>query len=192
MAKGGRRYARDARGRFASTGSGGGKSRPAAKPAPRGKNKLTRDNAGKITGTGNGATARGGRLKTAGGNLRATQTAKIKGGGRRLRGGKSAPAAGLKPVASKPREPKTNAQILAQTRRIIEKASARKEKARFGHDMAKNKRRIEKATAIRQAIMNPPKPKPKKRDPNRMTPSKAANRRWGASMDAWNRAQRGY
>jgi hypothetical protein len=52
----------------------------------RGTNRLTRDNAGRITSAGGeGATARGGRLRTAAGNLRATQTAKIKGSGGRLR-----------------------------------------------------------------------------------------------------------
>jgi hypothetical protein len=82
-----RTYRRDSRGRFA--GGGGGSSRPAAKPAPRGTNRLTRDNSGRITSQGgNGATARGGRLKTASGKLRATQTARIKGGGGKLRGGK--------------------------------------------------------------------------------------------------------
>lgn len=74
-----RTYKRDSNGRFAGGGgvaSGGGK-RPAAKPVSRGVNRLTRDNAGKITSVGGtGATARGGRLKTASGNQRATQTAK--------------------------------------------------------------------------------------------------------------------
>ena len=75
-----RSYKRDSNGRFAGGGgSSGGRSRPAAKSVSRGTNRLTRDNAGKITGTGNGATARGGRLRTAAGNQRATQTARIKG-----------------------------------------------------------------------------------------------------------------
>jgi len=62
---GGRRYARDNRGRFASTG----------------------------------ATARGGRLKTAGGNKRATVTVKAKGGGN----GTIAKPKGLKPGTLKPK-----------------------------------------------------------------------------------------
>ena len=79
-----RAYKRDGNGRFAggggSSGGGGGK-RPAAKSVSRGVNRLTRDNAGKITSVGGtGATARGGRLKTAAGNKRATQTAKVSGG----------------------------------------------------------------------------------------------------------------
>jgi hypothetical protein len=75
-----RTYVRDANGRFASTG-GGGPRRPAVKAAPtRAGNRLNRDNAGKITGIGrDGALARGGRIRTASGNRRATQTAKIKG-----------------------------------------------------------------------------------------------------------------
>jgi hypothetical protein len=58
MAKGGKR-----------SGGGGGKQR-----------KYTRDNNGRFASTGTGATARGGRLKTAAGNKRATVTAKAAGG----------------------------------------------------------------------------------------------------------------
>jgi hypothetical protein len=65
MAKSGRRYTRDNRGRFASVG----------------------------------ATARGGRLKTAGGNKRQTVTAKAKGGG----SGTIAKPKGLKPGTLKPK-----------------------------------------------------------------------------------------
>jgi hypothetical protein len=47
----------------------------------RSANRITRDNSGKITSVGGqGATARGGRLKTASGNQRAAQTAKVSGG----------------------------------------------------------------------------------------------------------------
>lgn len=80
-----RTYKRDGNGRFAGGGNGssGGGKRPAAKPVSRGVNRLTRDNAGKITSVGGeGATARGGRLKTAAGNKRAMQTAKVSGGSR--------------------------------------------------------------------------------------------------------------
>jgi hypothetical protein len=65
----------------------------------RGTNRLTRDNAGRITSAGGeGATARGGRLRTAAGNLRATQTAKIKSSGGRLR----KPVGGAQGAATKP------------------------------------------------------------------------------------------
>ena len=80
-----RTYKRDSNGRFAGGGGGGGKGskRPAAKTVSRGVNRLTRDNAGKITSAGGtGATARGGRLRTAAGNKRAMQTAKVSGGSR--------------------------------------------------------------------------------------------------------------
>ena len=80
-----RTYKRDSNGRFASTG-GARSGRPAAKPVSRGKNRITRDNAGRITSVGGeGATARGGRLRTAAGNKRAVQTARIKGSGGKLR-----------------------------------------------------------------------------------------------------------
>lgn len=73
-----RTYKRDANGRFA--GGGGGSGRPKAKPVSRGANRLTRDNAGRITSVGgDGATARGGRLRTASGRRRAAVTAKATG-----------------------------------------------------------------------------------------------------------------
>lgn len=83
-----RTYKRDSRGRFASGGGGSSGGRPKARMATRGTNRLTRDNAGKITGTGDGATARGGRLKTAAGNQRGKVMARIGGGGGKLGGGK--------------------------------------------------------------------------------------------------------
>ena len=42
--------------------------------------KYTRDNRGRFASSGSGATARGGRLKTASGNKRATQTMRAAGG----------------------------------------------------------------------------------------------------------------
>ena len=89
-----RTYRRDSNGRFAS--GGGGSARPKARSASRGPNRLTRDNAGRITSVGGeGATARGGRLRTASGNKRAMQTARI--------GGKRAGVIG-KPRGLKPQE----------------------------------------------------------------------------------------
>jgi hypothetical protein len=77
-----RTYNRDARGRFASGGGGGGGGgRPKTRAVAKGANRLTRDNAGKITSVGGtGATARGGRLRTASGKQRGTQVARVKGG----------------------------------------------------------------------------------------------------------------
>lgn len=75
-----RTYKRDSNGRFAGGGGasgGGGKSRPATKQLQRGTNRLTRDNAGRITSVGgSGATAYGGRIRTASGKRRATTVAK--------------------------------------------------------------------------------------------------------------------
>lgn len=69
--RGRRTYARDNRGRFATTGTTTAKTKPAARRAQRGTNRITRDNSGRITGVGkNGVTARGGRLRTAAGNQR--------------------------------------------------------------------------------------------------------------------------
>lgn len=84
-----RTYKRDSRGRFAvGGGSSGGSSRPKAQMQQRGTNRLTRDNAGKITSVGgSGATARGGRLRTASGKQRGAVLMKAQGQGR-LRGGK--------------------------------------------------------------------------------------------------------
>ena len=108
-----RTYKRDSNGRFASTG-GARSGRPAAKPVSRGKNRITRDNAGRITSVGGeGATARGGRLRTAAGNKRAVQTARIKGGGGRLRkpvGGGRGAANAPKTSLSSPASTVFNAQ----------------------------------------------------------------------------------
>lgn len=70
----------------------GAASRPAAGPvaarpasaaasAPGGRMRQSRDNAGRITAAGQGATARGGRLRTASGKKRAAQTSRLRGGG---------------------------------------------------------------------------------------------------------------
>ena len=90
MARGRRtNYTRDNRGRFASSPGGGApkRSTPATRrAATRAGNRLNRDNSGRISGIGrNGATVRGGRLKTAKGNRRATQLASMKPAG--FRGG---------------------------------------------------------------------------------------------------------
>ena len=104
-----RTYKRDSRGRFSSGGSSGGSgSRPKPKGIERGVNRLTRDNAGRITSVGGaGATARGGRLRTASGNKRATVTAKISGG---KPGGTVGKPKGLKPNSSRPAAPAASAQ----------------------------------------------------------------------------------
>ncbi len=105
---GGRRtYARDNRGRFASTGTTTAKAKPAARRAQRGTNRITRDNSGKITGVGkNGATARGGRLRTAAGNQRGAVLDRLKrapmagtvGRGGKIRGGVKGMAVARQPA----------------------------------------------------------------------------------------------
>ena len=118
-----RTYKRDSNGRFASTG-GARSGRPAAKPVNRGRNRITRDNAGRITSVGGeGATARGGRLRTAAGNRRATQTARIKGTGGRLR----KPAAGGKGSRAG-KVPKLRFDAAANSRRLA-RATTRIDKA---------------------------------------------------------------
>ena len=126
-----RKYKRDGNGRFAGGGGGssGGGKRPAAKPVSRGVNRLTRDNAGKITSVGGqGATARGGRLRTAAGNKRAMQTAKVSGGsrvgtmkgkvkrdpgaaGKAGQGNAAAPKTPSNKIAASPRQLSKNEQI---------------------------------------------------------------------------------
>jgi hypothetical protein len=123
-----RTYKRDGNGRFAGGGGssgGGGNKRPAAKPVSRGVNRLTRDNAGKITSVGgSGATARGGRLKTAAGNKRAMQTAKVSGVSRAstMKGKvkRDAGAAG-KVGQSKATAPKTPSNKIAASPRQLSK-----------------------------------------------------------------------
>lgn len=115
-----RRYTRDARGRF-SSGGGGGSRGGGSKPIQRGTNRLTRDNAGRITSQGgNGATARGGRLATASGNKRATQTAKLSGGGK--------PAGTVRSgVRAKPPEPRSGKVVLDESkwRRVAQRVQTR-------------------------------------------------------------------
>jgi hypothetical protein len=118
MARGSTRrsYVRDGRGRFASTGTTGTKAKPAARRAQRGANRLTRDNSGKITGISkNGATARGGRLRTAAGNQRGAVLDRLKrapmagtvGRGGKVRGGVARvarPVAPAKPTTKPKRQ----------------------------------------------------------------------------------------
>lgn len=143
-----RTYKRDSNGRFAGGGggsSGGGKGkRPAAKRVQRGTNRLTRDNSGRITGVGgNGATARGGRIRTAAGNLRATTTVKI---GRNKAGGTVAKPKKLKPD-------KNAAVKLATNQRLRARAAAR------GIDMAQvnTKNRLSGQAGKRKVNLSSPK-----------------------------------
>ena len=115
MAKGGRKYVRDNRGRFASVG----------------------------------ATARGGRLKTAGGNKRATVTAKIS----RPRvikmgqGAKAAPKAAPKPVAQKPKLQRGQV-VRGNFRPVNTMAKPQRSDGTFGKDKKTN---VETAISLLQA-----------------------------------------
>jgi hypothetical protein len=119
-------YHRDANGRFAS--GGGSSSRPARKAAPtRAGNRINRDNAGKITGIGkDGATARGGRLRTASGNRRATQTARLsKVPGVARKGPGVMKTSVMNPGSSRPAGQGSIAQTLRGTLRALAQADAR-------------------------------------------------------------------
>ena len=73
--------------------------------------RYVRDNRGRFASKGAGATARGGRLKTASGKKRATQTMKASGGG--VAGTIGKPK-GLKPGTIKPKPQVSSAQQAAK------------------------------------------------------------------------------
>ena len=127
-----RTYVRDGRGRFASTGTTTAKAKPAARRAQRGTNRITRDNSGRITGVGkNGATARGGRLRTAAGNQRGAVLDRLKrapmagtvGRGGKVRGGVRGVAAVVKPRPAK-------RDAVQQARRALGRTLSKLENAR--------------------------------------------------------------
>ncbi len=138
--KGRRTYARDNRGRFASTGTTTAKAKPAARRAQRGTNRITRDNSGKITGVGkNGATARGGRLRTAAGNQRGAVLDRLKrapmagtvGRGGKIRGGVAKVAGPVSPAkpakaprAGRSKGPSKGERVLARIAQNFARASA--------------------------------------------------------------------
>jgi hypothetical protein len=166
-----RTYKRDGNGRFAggggSSGGGGGK-RPAAKSVSRGVNRLTRDNAGKITSVGGeGATARGGRLKTAAGNKRATQTAKVSGGrpagtmkGKVNRDPGAAGKVGQGKAAAKPAsKSKTDLQVMQQADRMMGKlakrqASIQVDKVGLNEGLRQVRRNNARAGRVKTALAN--------------------------------------
>ena len=157
MRRGARRtsYVRDGRGRFASTPGGGTPKRPPVKRVSRGTNRLTRDNSGRITSVGgNGATARGGRLRTGAGNLRARQTDRLKGApqgvlsrGGKARGKVAAPTPRpatrqrVKPPIGTPRKGQV-ARALARAEANMQRGSAAVDKAQ-----GRNNRNISRASA---------------------------------------------
>jgi len=138
--RGRRTYARDNRGRFASTGTA--RSRPAPKKAAtRGTNRLTRDNSGRIVGVGkNGATARGGRLRTGAGNQRATQTTRLR----------TAKPAGT--IKTKGLSPEANFRIIRQQKGRFGKVGAAAQAMRK-RGALKNSGDIEQLAAIARKAM---------------------------------------
>lgn len=123
-----RTYTRDSRGRFASTGASN-TARPKTKITTTGVNRLTRDNAGRITSVGgNGATVRGGRLRTAAGNRRGAIMAQMSlnrlGTIGKPKGLKSA-ALNRKNMAKNMKDDKTNKPMAAET---VESRRSRKKK----------------------------------------------------------------
>jgi hypothetical protein len=85
--------------------------------------RYVRDNRGRFAPKGSGATARGGRLKTASGKKRETQTMKTSGGG--VSGTIGKPK-GLKPGAIKPKPQVSSARQAASDRLKIKTATRRK------------------------------------------------------------------
>jgi hypothetical protein len=107
-----RTYRRDSNGRF--SGGGGGSAKKGVRTATRGTNRLTRDNAGRITSVGGqGATARGGRLRTAAGNKRGAVVARI--------GGKQSGVVGKAKGARSAAPKKTSAKYKLTPSRLNEK-----------------------------------------------------------------------
>jgi hypothetical protein len=152
-----RTYARDSRGRFASTGTTTAKAKPATRRAQRGTNRITRDNSGKITGVGkNGATARGGRLRTAAGNqrgavldrLRRAPMAGTVGRGGKVRGGVkpvAKPAAPVKP-AKAPRAGKVKGPSKGE--RVIARIQANMARASVESRSKKEERKLARTAAV--------------------------------------------
>lgn len=103
--------------------------------------KYTRDNRGRFASGGGGATARGGRLRTAGGNKRATQTMKAQGaGGAGVMKGKVQRDAGAMAKRSAPaaKAPAAGNKVAASPMRMnaAEKAYAeiKQQRSKFGSD----------------------------------------------------------
>lgn len=167
MARGGRRtYTRDANGRFSSAPGGGGKARrPAARKAVmRSGNRLTRDNRGRISSIGgDGATARGGRLRTAGGGMRARQTAALRStalrsgtiakGGRGVSGSVARSLAAAKrgrqgkPAVNRQQQPLMPSQLRGQRRRASERPEVRLERAQ-----ARASRRLQELQSTKSSL----------------------------------------
>ena len=100
--------------------------------------RYSRDNRGRFSGAGSGATARGGRLKTASGNKRATQTSRMTAA---PKAGTVAKPKGLKPGA-------VTSSIMNKDRATIKAASAGIDRAqRRSRQLASAQREIDRKRA---------------------------------------------
>lgn len=111
--------------------------------------RYARDNKGRFASAGTGATARGGRLRTAAGNKRETQTAKVSGGKAK---GTIAKPKGLKPGAIKVKPQVSSARQAATDRLKVKTQTRRAMKADRGSVVTPGqKSRLEagKGTAIK-------------------------------------------
>ena len=86
--------------------------------------RYARDNRGRFASTGSGATARGGRLRTASGNKRATQTMRAAGAGGVIKGRTARTVAGQK-VMAKLAKPKVRRSQEAQAIRALARVQTR-------------------------------------------------------------------
>jgi len=98
--------------------------------------RYSRDNRGRFSGAGSGATARGGRLKTASGNKRATQTSRMA----------AAPRAGTVGKGGKAKGPKVAKPVVAV------KPAAAKQRARIDGDAFAARMKRARGTSLRRSI----------------------------------------
>ena len=152
-------YTRDNSGRFASSPGGGApkRSTPATRrAATRAGNRLNRDNSGRISGIGrNGATVRGGRLKTAKGNKRATQLASMRPAGLRAgtiakggRGVRGMVARSLAAARQQPQRPSRKPANKAQRAYLAARSVARSRGGDLQGADARSRRMANSAAAV--------------------------------------------
>jgi len=129
--------------------------------------RYSRDNRGRFAPAGSGATARGGRLKTAAGNKRATVTAKVSGGrpagtmkGKIKRDPGAAGKVGQGKAAAKPAsKSKTDLQVMQQADRMMGKlakrqASIQVDKVGLNEGLRQVRRNNARAGRVNTALAN--------------------------------------
>ena len=110
--------------------------------------KYVRDNRGRFASGGSGATARGGRLKTASGNKRATQTMRAAGAGGVIKGRTARTVAGQKVMAKLAKRAEQAAGKVYRTR--AQAAARQKERNRMTLDQVGRPSKTIKAVSNRQ------------------------------------------